>query len=159
MKILFMLSLVITNLVFADQLESEPSTAPSPVATKQDTPIPEDLLKIRDPFKRPPIEKKALVPKNELENYPVESLKMVGALTGPQRVRAMVLAPDGKTFIVSEKMKIGTRNGTVKGITADTIYVREKVVNVIGQTENLDSEIRIQPEGKVVLNHNNSMGN
>lgn len=116
----------------------EPSFVPS-----------EDILRMRDPFKKPEIQaSQNTTPTSELERYSTESFKMIGVLTGPDRIRAMLLAPDGKTFIVSEKMKIGLKKGLIKKISVNKVVIREKTVNVFGQTENLDSEISLQSEGQ-----------
>lgn len=114
-------------------------------------PLEEDKLSIRDPFKRPV----AVVEKTEilspLQLIPVEQFKMVGVITGPDRTKAMIAGPDGKTFFVSEKAKIGTRKGIITKITAETIFVRERVVNFLGQEEILDTEIHLPSESKVKL--------
>jgi len=110
--------------------------------------ISDDLLKMRDPFKRPFLEVKKGTPKHELENYALDSLKLTGILTGPVRMRAMLLTPDGKTFIVSEKTKIGTRNGEIRRITSESVHVRENVVNILGQPEKIDTVIYFQHQNK-----------
>jgi len=107
------------------------------------TPPPEGMLKLRDPFKRPDIEIAKIEPKSELERYSVDSYKMVAVLTGPNKMRAMLQDPAGATHLVSENMKIGLRRGVIKKITTDTVFVREKVINVLGQEENLDLEIKL----------------
>jgi Tfp pilus assembly protein PilP len=55
----------------------------------------------------------------------------------------MISAPNGKTYVVSERTKIGTRKGIVLKVQPDAILIREKVVNVLGQEENVDVEIRM----------------
>lgn len=148
----------------ADQKQgSEPSSSPQPlaaqsptdgqnasnVAIKKDaTPFGDDLLKLRDPFRMPTIEALKETLKSELERYPVESFKLVGVLTGPERYKALVLAPDGKTYFVSENAKIGVRGGTVKQILADLVKVKEKFVNVVGQEETVEIEIRLSADPK-----------
>lgn len=109
----------------------------------------EELLRIRDPFKMPyvPVQEKTI--KQPLEAYSVDSLKMVGFQSGPERVRAMILAPDSKKYIVSEKMKIGLRNGYIKKITSETIYVREQLTNILGRAEEFDTEIKLVPNSKL----------
>lgn len=106
-----------------------------------------DALKLRDPFKRPIIESAQAIPRTELELFAVEQYKMVGVVTGPTKMRAMVVAPNGKTYFVSENMKMGTRKGLVRKITPDGIQVRERIVNVLGKEENVDAEIRLGAEG------------
>jgi len=111
--------------------------------------IPEEVLALRDPFKRLVIKaQKTPEIKNPLEKYAVEELRLVGVLTGPERIKAMIMAPDGQSFFVSEKMKLGSKNGYVRKITREAVYVREKLINLLGQEEHVDTEIKIGPEGK-----------
>ncbi len=109
----------------------------------------EEMLKMRDPFKRPEVEIAKTTPKTPLELFSVDTFKMVGVLTGPEKLRALLKDPDNKTHIVSEAMRIGTRNGVIQKITEDTIFVREKIVNVLGQEENVDSMIPLLEKGAV----------
>ncbi len=105
-----------------------------------------DITKLRDPFKQPELKISKTEPKSDLENYKVDDFKMVAVVTGPYRVRAMVQSPDGKSHLVAQNSKIGQRGGKVLKVTADEVVVREKIVNVFGQEEDLDTEIKLQPE-------------
>ncbi len=105
-----------------------------------------DITKLRDPFKQPELKMSKTEPKSDLENYKVDDFKMVAVVTGPYRVRAMVQSPDGKSHLVAQNSKIGQRGGKVLKVTADEVVVREKIVNVFGQEEDLDTEIKLQPE-------------
>jgi hypothetical protein len=105
----------------------------------------ENLFKLRDPFRMPEVEITRATPKTELERYPIDAYKLIGVLTGPERLRALVLAPDGKSYFISERMKIGIRGGYIQKISIDSVKVREKIVNVVGQEENIESEIRMGP--------------
>lgn len=125
-----------------------PASAPSTGAASGGQTTAEAMLHLRDPFKRPDLEMVKVVPKTELESYAADSFKMLGVLTGPKRLKAMLLAPDGKTYFVSEKTKIGTRGGFVRRITPEAVSVRERVVNVLGQEENLDLDLKLPEEGK-----------
>jgi Tfp pilus assembly protein PilP len=91
--------------------------------------ITKEILKQRDPFKKPVIiiEKEGV--RSELENYPLEKFKMLGVMTGGAHLTAMVQAPNGKTYFVMEKMAMGDRKGVIKKITDQEIVVRERVVN------------------------------
>lgn len=122
----------------ASSLTSAPSAQPAQI----------DFANMRDPFRRVSIKVEHLKPKSELESYSLDSLKVVGVLTGLNRLRALVLTPDGKTYIVAEKYRIGQHGGIVQKITSNGIQVREKVVNVIGQEENVDTEIQMPSEVK-----------
>ena len=129
-------------------IKADPKAAPgspaaeSPAQQQQATNY-QPIVVERDPFKRPIFVDVARRPRTELEYFPTEQYKMVGVLTGPERLRAMVLGPNGKTYFVAENTKIGVRQGAVRRITAHSIVVREKVLNVLGKEENVDTEIRL----------------
>jgi Tfp pilus assembly protein PilP len=107
---------------------------------------PPELMQVRDPFKRPDLPKIRQTTQSELEKFATTDYKMLGVLTGPERLRAMVKSPEGKTIFVSENMRMGTRDGIVRKITTDSILVREKIVNVLGQEENIDTELTIKSD-------------
>lgn len=121
---------------------------PQPVPTAAPVSVPPssissvDYKKFRDPFKEPIISETQVF-KSDLEKFAVTDFKVTGVITGPIRMRAMLLAPDGKTHYVSEKMKIGLRDGVIVKITTKTVVVREKVVNPLGEVELFDTEIGI----------------
>ena len=108
----------------------------------------EEILKMRDPFKHPEIEVSKKVILGPLEQYGIDSFKMIGVLTGPSKMRALLRDPAGKTHIVSESVKIGTRGGSILKISEDSLLVREKIVNVLGMIENVDSVIPLVEEKK-----------
>ncbi len=101
-----------------------------------------DYKKFRDPFKEPAISEMQEL-RSELERYAVTEFRVVAVITGPLRMRAMLIAPDSKTHYVSEKMKIGLRDGVIVKITTKSVVVREKVVNPLGEVEMFDTEISI----------------
>ncbi len=110
-----------------------PPPVPAPISVV-------DYKKFRDPFKEPAIAE-ILDSRSDLEKYAVTDFKVVAIITGPLRMRAMLIAPDSKTHYVAEKMKIGLRDGVIVKITTKTIVVREKVVNPLGEVEQFDTEI------------------
>lgn len=109
--------------------------------------IPKDLLKQRDPFKMPAISR-AEGPKSELELYPLEQFRLVGVLAGAKRIRAMVAAPNGKTYFVKEHMILGQRKGMISKITDTEVHVREKTINVLGEAEFVDSVLKLPNDSK-----------
>ena len=111
----------------------------------------EDMLKIRDPFKRPAIIVSKENARTELEMFPVDQFKMMGVITGPDRVKAMLAAPNGKTYFVSERMKIGVRNGMILKITPEGVKIREKIINVIGQEEPVDRELKLEEKNQQAM--------
>lgn len=117
---------------------SDPSPAASPLPASPAAVV--DYKKFRDPFKEPAVSESPEL-RSDLERFPVTDFKVVAIITGPLRMRAMLVAPDGKTHYVSEKMKMGVRDGVIARITTKTVVVREKVVNPLGEVEMFDTEI------------------
>lgn len=123
------------------------SPSPSPPSMSEQPDIEQQALEMRDPFKRPFVAGTTVAaPLSELENFGVDQFKMVGVITGADRLRAILLDPSGKSHFVSEKMRIGTRKGYIREIRSDQIVIREKIINAIGREEALDTEIRLPPE-------------
>lgn len=119
-----------------------PTTAPTPGSQPTDADNPtRDLSLLRDPFKMPAIAQKAGEPKTELERFSAHQYKLLGVMTGPKETRAMIVDPNGNTHFIKKNDKIGTRNGKVNRITAKTVTVYERVVNVLGKEENVVTEI------------------
>ncbi len=147
MRRLLLLSVLISGFsaFAADPAQPQSAPPPSNSGNPKDIRIPsrDEMLRIRDPFKKPQMIADASVPRTELEMIPVENFKMVGVITGPDRVRAMLVDPTGKTHFVNERMKIGLRKGVIRKITADSILIQEKIVNVMGQEENVDTVLMI----------------
>lgn len=108
--------------------------------------IPEEVLKLRDPFKRPKFVIESTIAKSELESVSLDKFKLVGVVTGPNQLRAMVATDQGKTFFVSEKMKIGMNRGVITRITPDEIQVTERTINVLGQEEVTQSLIKMHAD-------------
>jgi len=98
----------------------------------------EDLMQLRDPFQMPVVITKQVTKKlAEIETIPLEQLKLVGVISGPDRVRAMVIGPGEKTFLVAEGIKIGIKGGVLKRITRNELKILEKVENPLGQLEDV----------------------
>lgn len=120
--------------------------------TKIDNPF-----ELRDPFKTPiPSEDKnakkggyfmsgkgqySNIQKKEVNK--VEDIKVVGVLIGKER-RAMVSTGDSKEVIIlKEGMKIGEDGAELKAILPGGIILVEKMVNIYGQEEFLETVIPI----------------
>ncbi len=70
-------------------------------------------------------------------------MKVVGVLIGRER-RAMVKSGDGGSIIIlKEGMKIGEDGAELKAILPGGIILVEKIVNVYGQEEYLETVIPI----------------
>jgi type IV pilus assembly protein PilP len=73
----------------------------------------------------------------------IESIKIVGVLIGRER-RAMVKnGGSGPIIILKEGMKIGDDGAELKAILPGGIIIVEKIVNVYGQEEYLETVIPI----------------
>ena len=72
----------------------------------------------------------------------IEDIKVVGVLIGRER-RAMVSAGTGPIIILKEGMKIGDEGAELKAILPGGIILVEKIVNVYGQEEYLETVIPI----------------
>src|SRR5581483_1450303 len=106
------------------QAQAQATNPVDPQAGNPNEMTTEMLLKIRDPFKSPIIEHKlAEKPKTDIEATPVDKLRLVGVYRSSDTLRAMLVTPEGKTFVVKEKSKIGPRGGIVRKITPDLVEV------------------------------------
>jgi type IV pilus assembly protein PilP len=122
--------------------------------TKIDRPF-----ELRDPFKVPPSKKESAAAKdkagyfvNEKGLYSniteetvksVQDIKVLGVLIGRER-RAMIEgATKGKVIILKEGAKIGEEGAELKAILPGGIILVEKIINVYGQEEYLETVIPI----------------
>ncbi len=120
----------------------------------------ENPFQLRDPFKSPAI--KANGKKNEkgyfstgkgnysnikeasLNEISLQEMKVVGVLIGKER-RAMVQSSekDKEIVVLKEGMKIGPDDAELKAILPGGIVLVEKIINVYGQEEYLETVIPI----------------
>jgi type IV pilus assembly protein PilP len=77
-----------------------------------------------------------------LEQLNLGALKVVGVLIGKER-RALVTAGSAKITILKEGMKIGPEMVELKAILPGGIVLVEKIVNVYGEEEFLETVIPI----------------
>jgi Tfp pilus assembly protein PilP len=138
--------LVLSPVYSADPTPPNAAPAAPPAIGTMD-----EVLKLRDPFKRPDPEIGKGPPRTELEYYNLDAFKMVAVLTGPHKLRAMLMANDGKSFIVQSGEKIGPRNGVIRRITDEAVEVRERIFNILGKEENVDTEIPLQADPRARL--------
>ncbi|SDL45326.1 type IV pilus assembly protein PilP [Geoalkalibacter ferrihydriticus] len=129
------------SLVFTAQAQTTAPANPSPVAA-EDTKAVEvpaaadkkpkyvyDPSGRRDPFQslleiRKPVARTE--PETPLQQFDLGQLRLIGAIVGMDNPRAMVLAPDGKTYIVRVGTRIGKNNGAVVSIEQNRIVVEER---------------------------------
>lgn len=110
---------------------------------------PEQLAQVRDPFVMPAVITKQVTKKiSDLETIPIEQLNLVGVISGPDKVRGMLVGPGDKTFIVSQGMKVGIKGGVVKNINRREIKVLERTENPLGQLEDVWQSIKLMEKEK-----------
>lgn len=115
---------------------------------------------LRDPFKRPvqKEEKKVVLKEGLMQNgvftnlptiegVPLKAIKIVGVLIGPER-RAMAKMEKGEIVILKEGMKLGEENAEIKAILPGGIVLVEKIINVYGHEEYLETIIPISEDVK-----------
>jgi Tfp pilus assembly protein PilP len=119
----------------------------------------ENPYELRDPFKAPPT--RALKSQQETKsnyfktadgtftNIPdkgqvdLQDIRIVGVLIGKER-RALAKFKDGKEVVIlREGMKVGQDNAELKAILPGGIVLVEKIINVYGQEEYLETVIPI----------------
>lgn len=86
----------------------------------------------RDPFqpflliKRPVDAEADLSAQTPLQQYDTLQYKLSAIIVGYGQPMAMVLAPNGKSYVVRKGMKIGKSGGTVVQINKEALFVEEK---------------------------------
>ncbi len=108
---------------------------------------------ISDPFKPRKMELKAGLgglnqpnfdrPKEELEEFPLDSLKMVGYLELGNVGYAVVRSSDGKLHRVKAGNYIGQNFGKITSITETEIQIREMVQDSTGDWTERDSSLQL----------------
>jgi len=79
-------------------------------------------------------------PKEALEEFPLESLKMVGYLYRDKIGYAIIRATDGKLYRVKAGNYIGTNFGLIKEITETEVTIKEMVQDSSGEwTERINT--------------------
>lgn len=121
----------------------------------------ENPLELRDPFKSPPVKtgKRKIegqrynktgqgeftnIAEGSLSQINIYDIKVVGVMIGKER-RAMILpnANSKDVIVIKEGAKLGIDNAEVKAILPGGIVLVEKIINVYGQEEYLETVIPI----------------
>jgi hypothetical protein len=106
----------------------------------------EMISQLRDPFTLPSNKKNIYGAKRpELTLFPINDLKLNGVITGPNKMLAMVSAPNGKTFFVKVGDLMGVRDGRITEIRSDAIRVVE-TEEINGKSMGNTLELRIGGE-------------
>jgi type IV pilus assembly protein PilP len=143
----------------------EPGPAPTPkkVATPpsekgKPVPSPEDISELspppyrydptgrRDPFESLLDVKKPVsteVPLTPLQKFGIGQLRLIGVIVGKGEPRAMVVAPDGKSYILKKGIKVGKNDGKVVDINQDAVVVEESYADFSGEVRTGIREITL----------------
>lgn len=89
---------------------------------------------VRNPFPEPSSTKEISVDsESPLEQYPLDTLNLLGIIQQGIKYTAVILAPDAKMYQVNVGDKMGASHGVVKQITATQVVVSEPVNSELGQ--------------------------
>lgn len=120
----------------------------------------ENPLELRDPFKSPQVKGQqrrqggnkfkrgdssySNLSQENLRDWNIYDLRVVGVMIGKER-RAMISKGEGpgKVVVVKEGSSIGPDNAEVKAILPGGIILVEKIINVYGQEEYLETVVPI----------------
>lgn len=101
----------------------------------------------RDPFvplskiRRPVVE--SAEPETPLQSYDLSQFRLVGVIVGKGAAKAMVVAPDGKSYVLAKGVKIGKNNGVVIEINSLAVRVEEKYYDFSGNVIENIQEIAV----------------
>ena len=171
-RILPLIAVLVSMILFAGCGEEIPENSPVPPPAKkaissppkpvEDSTPAEDVSEPappkyrydptgRDPFesllevKKPVSSERALTP---LQKFDIGQLRLIGVIIGKGDPKAMVVAPDGKSYILKKGIKVGKNDGTVIGVTRDAVVVQERYIDFSGEVRTVVQEIMLpQREG------------
>jgi type IV pilus assembly protein PilP len=133
---------------------TEKSAIPDVADGESDTPAPEKYvyspLGRRDPFQPlVAVEKKKSTPAasetplTPLQKFDIGQFKLIGVIVGKGESKAMVVAPDGKSYILKRGVAIGKNRGIVEKIRPDSVLVKERYEDFTGAVRENILEIQL----------------
>ena len=77
------------------------------------------------------------IPRNAtpLERVPVEKLTVKAIIWNNKGFRAMIMTPDGRGYTVKTGENVGDKQGRITRITENSVYVTEKIKDILGNVE------------------------
>lgn len=115
----------------------------------------EEPFELRDPFQPPKFKRKESkidsIPKTDgvYTNLPqlyvedLNEIRVTGVLIGAERRAFVKVKENGPTHTVKEGMTLGSNEAEIKAILPGGLILAEKVVNIYGETEYLETVIPI----------------
>jgi type IV pilus assembly protein PilP len=82
-------------------------------------------------------------PKEALEEFPLEGLKMVGYLSQNKIGYAVIRAPDGKLHRIKVGNYVGLNFGLVKEVTGNEVKINEMVQDSAGDWSDRESSLQL----------------
>lgn len=80
---------------------------------------------------------------NPLEAYDLVQYQLKGLIVGFGEPKAIIAAPDGKSYILKKGVRIGKSNGVVRDINRERILVEEQYQDLTGVTHTNIQEIKV----------------
>ena len=78
-----------------------------------------------------------------LQQFEIAQFRLIGVIIGKGQPTAMVVAPDGKAYVLKKGVKVGKNNGVVKSITSSTILIEELYQDLSGEMLKNELEIKL----------------
>lgn len=78
-----------------------------------------------------------------LQQYEISQFRLIGVIIGKGQPTAMVVAPDGKAYVLKKGVKIGKNNGVVKSITSSAVFIEERYQDLSGEMMKNELEIKL----------------
>lgn len=97
----------------------------------------------RDPFVPLVGKQTAVVSENPLESFDLVQFQLKGLIIGFGEPKAIVAAPDGKSYILKKGVRIGKSNGVIRDINRERILVEEQYQDLTGATHTNIQEIKV----------------
>ena len=138
-RMLSLAAILMLGLSVAGASAAESPSEPAESAGGSSSPDPAyvyDPVGKRDPFQSLLEIRKPVVPdepQTPLQTFDLDQLRLVGSIVGMKEPRAMVTAPDGKSYIVKIGTKMGKNNGVVVKILNDRIEIKESFYDFTGE--------------------------
>jgi len=84
-------------------------------------------------------------PKEPLEAFPLDALKIVGTMNVKDHLWALITAPDGKIYKARTGNYLGQNYGKIESIASDGLHITE-MVNISGEWEKKPAKLLIGTE-------------
>ena len=97
----------------------------------------------RDPFVPITGKRVASFSDNPLESFDLLQFQLKGLIVGMGEPKAVVVAPDGKSYILKKGLRVGKSKGVIRDINRDRILVEERYQDLSGTTRIIIQEIKV----------------